>query len=274
MNDIHQDSHLSHLTAAGLDHLEGLAWLDMYRATPAAFAGSVELACKEMPEAFGLAIRNVGASLFNRALFPRVQQEAIAWLGDHGNAAHAIDACADESDTLHATLEQSGFNRRGGGMAQFWRLAQTPVDIPDSRLTIEAVGREHGADFGNVMTAGYGLPASFSSRFAGLPGRQDWHAYLAFDDGVPVSCAAMYVVDDAAWLGVAATLPQYRELGAQSGLLARRLVDGTASGVRTFAVQTGYPDAGESPGPSFRNIQRAGFALSHVRHRYVASSRR
>ena len=102
-----------------------------------------------------------------------------------------------------------------------------------------------------------------------LVGRPGWRCYLAYDGGLPVACAAMFVREGWAWLGVAATLADHRGHGAQKALIARRLADGIAAGVAGFTVETGRPDAGtEANHPSFRNLSGAGFVMAYARVQY------
>lgn len=46
-----------------------------------------------------------------------------------------------------------------------------------------------------------------------------------------MAAAALFVDRNWAWLGIDATLPDYRSRGAQTSLIARRIQDGLASGV-------------------------------------------
>jgi len=264
--------------AAALDDLEARAWLDMYKAAPSEFSAKVGLAYVETPEGVGLAMKGVGASLFNRFVFPRAKGEiapdslrmALSWLAERCSPVCAVDTRADEPDLLEAPLRDAGFVRRAGGMAQFWRTPVAPVPVVSSRLEVRQVGGASMSQFGDVIEAAYGLPPSFSSWLGRLAGRENWLAYLAYDEGVPVAGAAMYISGGAAWMGVAATMPQHRGSGAQNALIARRVADGAALGAQVFSVQTGAPKPGDSAGPSYRNIERSGFVLSHVRKTYEA----
>ncbi len=76
----------------------------------------------------------------------------------------------------------------------------------------------------------------------------------------------------AGWLGVAATRIEYRGRGAQSALLAARIDRARQIGLELVVTETGAPEHGE-PGPSYRNILRAGFEPAYVRPNYTASGR-
>jgi hypothetical protein len=74
----------------------------------------------------------------------------------------------------------------------------------------------------------------------------------------------MHIADRIGWLGIGATRPEHRRRGAQSSLLAARIAAGLELGVEGFTTETGRPLPGE-PGPSFANIQRAGFQIAYDR---------
>jgi hypothetical protein len=112
------------------------------------------------------------------------------------------------------------------------------------------------------------MPPSLAPWLAALVGRPDWHVYVARDGERVVGGAAMYVAGERAWLGIGAVRVEARRRGGQGALLARRVADGLARGVRLFATETGKPLAGE-PHPSFSNIQRAGFAIAYERSNWT-----
>jgi len=123
-------------------------------------------------------------------------------------------------------------------------------------------------DFARVAQVSFGMPDSVLGWFSVLPGRPNWRIYVAYDGATPAATGAMYVTGDLAWLGWGATVPEFRNRGGQNALLARRLTDGMAAGVKLFTIETGQPADGELPGGSYRNIERAGFVFSHSRHSF------
>jgi hypothetical protein len=136
-------------------------------------------------------------------------------------------------------------------------------------LTIRQVDVASAGSFGNIVAAGFGMPGAFGPWFANIVGRPLFIAYLAYDAGQPVAAALMYVAGEWAWLGFAATLPEFRGRGAQSALLARRISDGLSCTVKGFTTETGAPPPGEEhKHPSFRNISRAGFEVAYIRQNF------
>ncbi|WP_407569733.1 GNAT family N-acetyltransferase [Deinococcus altitudinis] len=77
--------------------------------------------------------------------------------------------------------------------------------------------------------------------------------YAAEVAGEPVAAGAMTIFGAVAWLFSAATLPEFRNMGAQTALLAARLHAAKDAGASRAAVLTTPGSASE------RNVQRAGF---------------
>ena len=86
----------------------------------------------------------------------------------------------------------------------------------------------------------------------------DSQTFLAHLDGRAVGCGSMQIVDGVAWLGGAATLPEFRRRGVQAALVAHRLRLAAALGCELAAVTA------LSHGPSARNIVRLGFQHTHT----------
>lgn len=80
----------------------------------------------------------------------------------------------------------------------------------------------------------------------------------------------MFVGSRVGWLGIAATLPEYRRRGAQSALLAAMIRAAGGSGCELVVTETGALVDGK-PSNSYRNILRAGFELDYVRANYLSS---
>ena len=63
---------------------------------------------------------------------------------------------------------------------------------------------------------------------------------------------------------------EHRGKGAQSAILAARIEAAAAAGCEIVTTETGAPRDGQ-PGPSYRNIVRAGFEPHYVRANYLSS---
>jgi GNAT superfamily N-acetyltransferase len=88
-----------------------------------------------------------------------------------------------------------------------------------------------------------------------VPGNVD---VIARIDGELVGCGSMQPAEGVAWLGGAATRPEYRRQGVQSALLAYRIGEAQATGCDLVAATA------LSGSTSARNLARAGFTLAYV----------
>jgi GNAT superfamily N-acetyltransferase len=76
----------------------------------------------------------------------------------------------------------------------------------------------------------------------------------------------LFALDDAGWIGVAATQPEYRGRGVQGAVFAARFDRAREIGLRTLITETGITDP---PGPSYRNMLRTGFRPTYARPVYA-----
>jgi hypothetical protein len=91
---------------------------------------------------------------------------------------------------------------------------------------------------------------------------------MAFDDERPVAGAAMFVKDGSAWFGVAGTVAEARNRGAQTALLARRLHDAKRLGCSWVTAETS-PETPERRNPSYHNMLRVGLRVAYLRDKYL-----
>ena len=150
---------------------------------------------------------------------------------------------------------------------KFSRGAEPPPPV-DTALRVEHVGSDHGADFGEVVAAGYELDPFTAAWLAELP-RTSWRCYVAYDDDDPAGAAALYMLDGVGYLCFAATRPEHRRKGAQSALLAARIRDAVEAGCTQLFTETGERIP-LKPSNSYRNILRFGFAEDYLRPNYLS----
>ena len=111
-----------------------------------------------------------------------------------------------------------------GADGHFPRVTHEPaVSIPTD-LRVEQIDESLADTFGDVACAGFGMPIELKPMLAGTIGRPGWNHYIAFDEDKPAAVAALYVRNDVGWLGVAATLSEYRRRGAQGALMLPRFL--------------------------------------------------
>ena len=145
-----------------------------------------------------------------------------------------------------------------------------PIPGPATRLRIEDAGPGTAPAFGRIVATAFGLPAGFEAWIAALVGVPGAICLLALDGDDPVGAAVLVVDGDCAWFGFGATLPEHRGKGAQGALFAERARRAQALGARHLVTETGAPVGDETPGPSYRNMLRSGFAEAELRPNYAS----
>jgi GNAT superfamily N-acetyltransferase len=167
---------------------------------------------------------------------------------------------------LGPELEQRGFVRDYGWMKFSRGVGPRQAQ---SDLLVGRVDSGQAQEFAAVVVGGFGLPEWIAPLAANVVDRPGWSCYVAFDGDAPAGAGALFVHEGIGWLGLGATLPQYRGRGAQSVLLAARIEDARKQGCRTVVTETGELEDGR-PSSSYRNILRAGFREAGVRANYRA----
>ena len=239
-----------------LERPELEAYADAFRASPelcevAEIGGATCTVFRRLPE------RN-----FNRVLgltSTEPLDEITAFFGDS-------PWWVSDSAGLAAELEEHGFVHDYGWMK--FERGTTPRQA-QSDLSVELVGADAAADFAGVVTGGFGLPDWCEPLAGNVVGRPGWSCYVAYDGETPAGAGALFVHDRVGWLGLGATLPEFRGRGAQSAILAVRIEDARQQGCRSVTTETGEL-VDDGPSNSYRNIVRAGFRERGVRPNYRA----
>lgn len=137
-----------------------------------------------------------------------------------------------------------------------------------SRLRVEEIDRDRAPLFADIVCTGFGWSPDLALPVQAMVGTPGWKCYLAYDHGRPVASAALVVDGRIGWFGFAATLPGARGQGAQSSLIARRILDARTAGCEVLSVETAEQTP-EKEAPSYRNILRAGFEVGYLRPNYL-----
>ena len=260
------------------ERVERDAWLDMFAAAPAVL-GADAPPCSERTGTYAvIADKGTPGSEFNRcfglgcdgALTEVQLDRAIHWLDRNASPTWSIQLPPlEDADTMAGWMRSRGLAPAGTGWARFFRHARSVGNSPaPTELVVREVSRAEGAHFGEAMMGGFGFSAAVGKWFSVLAGRPRWHLYVAYADGVPAACGALYLDHERGWgwLGCDATLPAYRLRGAQTALIHRRIADAGAAGIEALTAETGQPAAGqELNARSYQNYHRAGFAKAYVR---------
>ena len=259
-----------------IEIVERDAWLDLYAAAPLDAAAKLGLAYTLKDDAALLILRGLDALTFNRLAClgvvspaqPEALDEAIATFDTAGVRNWVVQVPGGEK-TLEALCKARGLVPHRRAWAKFIR--GPGIITTQTSLEIRTISREHAAAFGEIAATVYGLPPAAAAWLAALVDRPRWTCFMAFDGETPVATAALFLDGTSGWLGVGATLEAYRQRGAQSALLAARVCHATAAGVRILTTETGVPHPGE-PGPSYGNIQRAGFGIAYLRPNFCRAA--
>jgi GNAT superfamily N-acetyltransferase len=174
-----------------------------------------------------------------------------------------VTVCLDPGTGLADALVRRGYER---GYA--WHKFVRGTEPLEARTELEIEDATDGPEYGATFVGGYGLPSPMSGWLGRIVGRAGWHCFVARETGRAVACGAVFVDGDAGWCGGAATLPSHRGRGAQGALFAARIRRAAELGLATLVTETGAPRDG-APGPSYRNMLRAGFELAYERPNYV-----
>jgi len=169
----------------------------------------------------------------------------------------------DENKSL---LEEKGFINKST-WAKFIRNTE-PVNETNSELTINEIDVKKAVEFAKTAVEAFNMKEIFIPQFETIIGRDNWRHFMAFDGNKPAATASLYINGDTGWLGVASTLPSYRNRGAQGALIAKRISAARECGCKWVTVETGN-DTKEKPNPSYRNIMRNNFRLLYFRPNYI-----
>ena len=164
-------------------------------------------------------------------------------------------------DSLDAELSERGY-RRADTWVKLARDAEPPAPVS---TTLRVERTTDGAVFGALAAEGFGVPPEAFGRFAALE-RPGFAGFIAWAGDEPAAGGAVLVDGDRAWFGVASTRPAFRGRGAQQAVIAARIEHARNAGALTLSVETGAP--GDEPGPSYRNLVRAGFADAYLRQNW------
>ena len=176
-----------------------------------------------------------------------------------------VAPCAQPRE-LARWLEARGFYRH-----DHWiRLVRdvSPLAPCPTRLDIGVFGRERSEEYGHLVGEALGHPAALAPMVSGVLERDGWHHFGAFDGSRLVAGAALFIRDDTAWFGTAATCASYRRLGAHSALIEARIDFARGAGCEWITVETAA-DTEEQPNPSTHNLRRLGFRDLYRRPNWV-----
>ncbi len=218
-------------------------------------------ALREAGDAVAVRVDGIPGTELNRivGLYDLSPLDELADLYDDRPHWVSLDPEAGLDDELLAR----GFVRNGA-----WQKFERGVQPIEAHTGLDLAEARSAEDVATFLRTAWGVPPDAADWLSALSGHADWHCFLAYDDERPVAGGMLYAAGYAGWLGVASTRAEYRGRGAQSALLAARIERARRLGLRLLVTETGAPEDAE-PGPSYRNILRAGFDPAYVRPNYT-----
>lgn len=275
----------AHATAAGVDvtraesaaieRIEAASAVSFHECAPDETADSLGLDVAEVAGVSLTLARRSDNLAFSRVMAVGLEEAAaredpsrfVAWFRERKARRFSLDMspCARPAEMAH-WLASAGFRERIGAGKLI--RGDAAIDPPETPFEVREIDGGEAATWFRVITTTWTVMRPHERWFAARVGHPGWRHYIATRAGQPVAAAALFVERDAARLTEAVTLAGHRRMGAHSALIARRIRDGIAAGVRTFTSETA-PPLPRMALVSYANLLRAGFRLAYVRPSFV-----
>jgi hypothetical protein len=174
---------------------------------------------------------------------------------------------ASQPPDLAELLTRHGLQKSGVRVAKCWRTVDDFVSTRiEPEVDVQLLSVEHLDAFNAVSVAAWGTSKALGVWFGATLGREGFRHYGIFDGDELVSTCAMFISDDIAWTGFAATKPQYQRRGFQKARIVREMIDAAALGCRGIHNEADV----DGSGISLRNIVRAGFQHLYTKDTYAS----
>lgn len=251
----------SSTSAAEVELLEAEVWARLHGQF-ATDAGEQLAAVKRSGRATILASRTIDAVAINRAIGfgfeQRLDEGQLSnirtFYRQHAKSRWFVECSPDASIDIGALVGAGGV--LGGSVVKLVGDLDHLANLPPPSFEVVEVGASDASRFMELVGSQLGVPERGRPGIVSTMGQPEWQFYFALSDRRPVAAAAMFAGRDGAWFGLAGTLPEYRNCGAQTSLLVRRIRDAKAAGCRWVSAETSPESA--APNPSLRNMRRLG----------------
>ncbi|MFC4536651.1 GNAT family N-acetyltransferase [Sphaerisporangium dianthi] len=158
--------------------------------------------------------------------------------------------------------------RAGGEIVKLW----CPIEFfltGTSGLHVGPVGPGDAREWASVVLRGFGMPEKgLADMLAAAVEHPDFRPFAVWDGDRIVGGANLLVHGRVGSLNTGAVLPEYRNRGAQTALLAMRAKEAANAGCRWLVAEAGKPAEGAS-NPSLNNMLRAGMRPLYTRENWV-----
>jgi GNAT superfamily N-acetyltransferase len=183
--------------------------------------------------------------------------DAIEWVRSW-EVDYRVLVSEDRPGTKEAEdwLAGRGYVRQPTRVRRFQRSAAGDPDL-STKVKIRELGALETEGMSHIFAKSLGLPGLATVVLFGLPEQPGWHCYSARLEDREVACGSMLVYGKLALFALDATLPNARNQGCQSALIARRLVEAERAGCETVYAEVcdDFPDGDTATD----NLTRAGF---------------
>ncbi|WP_086083650.1 GNAT family N-acetyltransferase [Rhizobium etli] len=258
------------MTVPEEDIIEAKAFIDLFMIAPQTLVDETEFRLIQLGAGCAISLPSAPAIGLNRILGIAALNDldaAYQWMRNKVGRRYLQMSAATTPQKTSDWISKRGLLAEGNGWAKLRRAAPPTRLVHAGEVTTRQVNVDEADTFGAMMCAGFGFRENLIPLWSAIVGKDGWTCFFAELEGRPIATAAMYVSDGYAWLGGGATVPAFRNRGAQKALIAARLNEGAVQGVRTFVVETAQPSADE-PNISHANLIALGFEQIYTRMNY------
>ena len=252
---------------------------DMYNAAEKDFSEKFGINVYSIGSACAVIAKNIDILTFNRVLGLGLAEPATEQMLDDIISEYRAAGIPRFFIQIHPEASPSQltdwFNKRNihhhNNWVKHYRGVEDPPEF-ETDLEIKEIADKNDAEtFGEIIAKSFGWKNEMKNWFGNLVRRKYWKTYLAYYEGRPVATASLYVKDDCGWLSFASTLPEFREKGAQTALIIRRIQDAAEIGCKVLTVET-TEDTKDQRSPALQNLQKVGFKVAYVRPNFIWKS--
>jgi hypothetical protein len=257
------------------EYAESAAWSDYLSSAPPPYAQQFNLRVNEIGGAVMLCAPGINDPFYNRVVgigvkepaTPQYLDQILDFYRQHDVSQLYLQVCPAvyPTDTL-SWIEERGFYPIGSWV-KLVRGREMPPYI-ETGLDIQNIAPSRASEFAEIIIEVFGVSDDLYPFLVNIVGRTNWNVYIAYSEGFPIAAAAMYSINDIAWLGFMATRESHRGRGAQNALITRRVFDAIESGC-TWIVSDTLEHSPDGQNRSLRNLEKLGFEIAYWRINFV-----
>lgn len=272
---VNVENKLSEITDYEFEMIERNSWIDIYKSAHLSTIKSNGINFSTFGTADASMVSAVDILAFNR----------VIGLGFDGNITESLlDQIIQEYKSnntarfflqLHPNILSDKvkelLNKKGFTYYNNWcklHRDNSPVNSTFSLIDTKRIFKGSSEVFADILLKSFEWDFKLKPWLINFVDRNNWIHYIGYYNGKPVSTAALYIEGKFGWLGLGATLPEYRGLGAQQKLIAQRILDGIRLGCEHFIVETAEPKPDKKV-QSYNNLINIGFKPAYTRPNFI-----